>query len=94
MVVEKGLTIGGKPVIEHLEAIGHAAAFGYILELAQLKKIQLTLDDIVNIPSLMFAQTDKLNQEHIEKSWFRSSGLHLKLPEPVKITELMELFID
>lgn len=43
LVVEKGLTIGGKTVKEHLEAIGHAEAFDYILELAKLKKKRINV---------------------------------------------------
>ena len=30
LVVEKGLTVGGKTLNEHLEAINHAAAFDWI----------------------------------------------------------------
>ena len=37
LVVEKGLTIGGKSVVEHLEAINHAYALDYIKELASQK---------------------------------------------------------
>ena len=35
IVVEKGLTIGGKTLNEHLEAINHAHAVDYIKDLAK-----------------------------------------------------------
>ena len=34
VVIEDGLTINGKPVKDHLETIGHAAAYNKLLELA------------------------------------------------------------
>ena len=38
MVVEKGLTIGGKTVVEHLEAINHVYALDYIKELVSKRR--------------------------------------------------------
>lgn len=34
LVVEKGLTIGGKPLTDHLEAINHTHALAYVKEIA------------------------------------------------------------
>src|SRR4030095_713395 len=47
MVVEKGITIAGKTVREHLEAINHAQAIDFIRELASKKQTDLALDDIL-----------------------------------------------
>ena len=33
VVLEDGLTIGGRPLRDHLEAVGHAAAFDYVCAL-------------------------------------------------------------
>src|SRR5438477_8227155 len=49
MVVEKGITIGGKTIREHLEATNHAEAIDFIRELAQKKQGDLALDDILAI---------------------------------------------
>jgi hypothetical protein len=35
MVVEHGITIGGKPLKDHLEAVGHFEALHYVRDLAQ-----------------------------------------------------------
>jgi hypothetical protein len=48
MVVEKGITVGGKTMREHLEATNHAEAIDFIKQLAQKKQSDLTLDDIYN----------------------------------------------
>ena len=43
MVVEKGITVGGKTMREHLEAINHADAIDFIKVLAQKKQQDLRL---------------------------------------------------
>lgn len=48
MVVEKGITVGGKTIREHLEATNHAEAIDFIKQLAQKKQSQLALEDILN----------------------------------------------
>ena len=39
MVLEEGITIGGKPLKDHLEAIGHSDAYNYMLTLINKKTI-------------------------------------------------------
>ncbi len=41
LVIHKGLTVGGKPLVDHLEAINHYEAIEIIRDLAQ-QKIELT----------------------------------------------------
>jgi Fic family protein len=51
LVLEKGITVGGKSVIEHLEVVGHKEAIDYIEELArQETKIgEREIKDVHNI---------------------------------------------
>ncbi len=39
VVIEDGITIGGKPLKDHFEAIGHAEAFDYLQKLARRREI-------------------------------------------------------
>lgn len=94
LVVEKGLTIGGKTIKEHLEATGHAHAFDYVLELAKLTRTEVTLSDILNIHSLIFSPIDKPNAGTYRKILVKISGLNKSLPEPLKIAELMDSFMN
>jgi Fic family protein len=41
LVVEKGITIGGKTITEHLEAINHAQAITFIKQLVTKKRTEL-----------------------------------------------------
>ncbi|MFM8717894.1 MAG: Fic family protein, partial [Spartobacteria bacterium] len=42
VVVEKGLTVGGKSLAEHLEATNHAAALRKVMEIARSPVASLT----------------------------------------------------
>jgi Fic family protein len=54
LVIERGITIGGKTVREHLEAINHAHAINFIKEIAHKKPATITTDDILAIPQLSY----------------------------------------
>ncbi len=52
LVIEKGITIGGKALKDHLEAIDHYEAIGYVRELAR-QHAPLTESDIRNLHALV-----------------------------------------
>lgn len=56
VVIEDGITIGGKPLKDHLEAIGHARAFDYVWDLA--KKTDITEEDIKELHKICFQPKD------------------------------------
>src|ERR1700722_10684193 len=39
IVLEEGITIGGKPLKDHFEAVGHADAYDYLYTLLQNKTV-------------------------------------------------------
>ena len=54
VVIEDGITVGGKPMKDHFEAIGHAKAYDEIINLA--KKDYFTQDDIKNLHKLFYTK--------------------------------------
>jgi len=52
LVIEQGVTIGGKPLKDHLEAIDHYEAIRYVRELAR-EKTPLTESDVRNLHRLV-----------------------------------------
>ena len=52
LVIEQGITIGGKPLKDHLEAIDHHEAIGYVRDLAR-QATPLTETDIRTLHSLI-----------------------------------------
>ncbi|MBV8737792.1 MAG: Fic family protein [Alphaproteobacteria bacterium] len=57
MVVEHGITIGGKPLKDHLEAVGHFEALRYVRDLARQAE-PLREADIRNLHRLVMQRAD------------------------------------
>ncbi len=53
LVIEQGITVGGKPLKDHLEAIDHYDAIRYVRELARRGTAPLTELDVRNLQSLV-----------------------------------------
>jgi len=49
LVVDKGITVSGKSLEEHLEAINHAKAFDFIQTLINKKRQDITENNILDI---------------------------------------------
>lgn len=92
LVVEKGLTVSGKTLKEHLEAINHAEALGFIKELAYKKPQKIIEKDLLQIHWLILKKIDDENAGRYRKIEIKIAGSDLKLPLAVKIPELMEDF--
>jgi Fic family protein len=57
MVIEQGITIGGKPLKDHLEAVDHFAALGYVRDLAR-QTTPLREADIRSLHRLVMQRSD------------------------------------
>lgn len=92
-LVLEGVTIGEKPLKDHLEAIGHADAFRYVEELVSTQE-SLTSRIIRDIHFLVLADRPQ------DRGRFRSAGVRIlgskhKPPEPILVPELIdELLAD
>ncbi|MGE4170108.1 MAG: Fic family protein [Candidatus Margulisiibacteriota bacterium] len=94
LVVEKGLTIGGKSIREHLEAINHDHALGLIHSLTEQTKTAITAPTILAIHSLILKGIDADNAGRYRTVPVRISGSEVVLPNPRKVPDLMEDFIQ
>lgn len=86
-VVEKGLTIGGKSLIEHLEATNHAKALTDIMALAGSKTSKLTENDILTIHNTILRGIDDENAGHYRSIPVRISGSPVALPNPMSVVK-------
>jgi len=93
MVVDEGLTVQGKSLTEHQEAINHAEAFDYIQTLVGKKRQELTAKDILDIHSIILNKIDDINKGRYRNVVVRLKGSETILPNPLKVPELMEEFI-
>lgn len=91
-VVFEGITVGGKSVREHLEAINHREAINYLEELVN-KDTSLTEFDIKSIHNLVLKGIDNDNAGAYRKENVIISGAKHIPPESVLVPEQMEQLI-
>ncbi|MCY3826122.1 MAG: Fic family protein [Candidatus Dadabacteria bacterium] len=89
LVVEKGLTVGGKSLLEHMEAVNHARALDWVKEQARRRPHSLTEKDILHIHYLIMKGIDDLNAGCYRVTPVRISGSAVVLPNPHKVPDLM-----
>ena len=91
-VVLEGVTIGGKSINEHLEAINHKNAIIYLEELVN-KDTELTEWDIKSIHSLILKEIDNDNAGRYRTENVIISGATSKPCDYLKVPEEMEKLI-
>lgn len=88
IVLEKGITIGGKPLRDHLEALGHRDALGFVRTLAQAGE-KVREIDIREIHRLIVARLDPDEAGQYSTHQRAIAGSVLLLPSPAEIPPLM-----
>ena len=91
-VVEKGLTIGGKTLVEHLEATNHAKALQDLMKLASSKTSDLSENDILTVHNSILRGIDDENAGHYRSIPVRISGSQVVLPNPARVPDHMQEF--
>ncbi len=91
VVLEDGLTINGKPMKDHLETVGHAAAFDMLLELAENKTF--TEDDIKTLHSLFYSKIDNVHAGCYRDKQVIVTGADIDFPAPEELDRKMKEFI-
>lgn len=89
LVVNEGLTIGGKSMNEHLEAINHTDAIDFVASLIQDKEI-LTERVLQEIHYLILKGIDKENAGKYRRVPVMISGSAFVPPQPYLINKMME----
>lgn len=92
LVVNEGVTIGGKSMREHLEAINHAEAIDYIKEVAK-GEIPISEAVIRDIHAIVLHSIDRDNAGRYRTVPVMISGSRFTPPQPYLIAPQMERFI-
>lgn len=92
LVLEKGLTVGGKSLREHLEAANHAQAIDWVREQVRRTPADLGERDILEIHSLILKGIDDINAGRYRNIAVRIAGSTVVLPNPMKVPDLMADF--
>jgi Fic family protein len=93
VVLEKGLTVGGKSLKEHLEATNHARAIDFVHALVVAKNRRAVSErDILRLHELVLAGIDEVNAGRYRDVAVRIAGSTVVLPNPRKVPELIDRF--
>jgi len=95
VVLEKGLTVGGKSLKEHLEATNHARALDFAHSLVETKGRRAVSErDILRLHELVIEGIDEANAGRYRDVAVRIAGSTVVLPNPRKVPNLMARFAD
>lgn len=92
LVLEKGLTVGGKSLREHLEAANHAQAIDWVRDQVRRTPADLGERDMLAIHSLILKGIDDINAGRYRNIAVRIAGSTVVLPNPMKVPDLMADF--
>ena len=89
LVIERGLTISGKPLREHLEAINHKEAIEFVKDIAK-NNAALTEYTLKQIHAIVLKSIDKANAGVCRNVPVLISGSKHVPPQPYLLAKLME----
>lgn len=93
LVINEGITIGGKSMREHLEAINHYEAIAFIREMIQSDG-DINKRNLLDIHRLVLKSIDNENAGVYRKIGVRISGSKHIPPDPLLIDQLMTEFFE
>jgi Fic family protein len=90
-VIEHGLTVGGKPLRDHLEAVDHYHALQWMREVADAAR---PLDEgvVQELHRRIFARSQSEIAGRYSQFPLRIAGSPVIVPNPAKIPRIMEMF--
>ncbi len=93
IVLEDGITIGGKPIKDYYEALGHSDAYDYIYKLVK-EDIVFTEDNVKKLHKLFYHRIDEAKAGKYRKEKVFISGSKYSLPNPERVQSLMDELME
>lgn len=94
VLLEDGITVGGKPIRDCYEATGHARAYDYMLETARGGPLQFREEDILQLHALFYSGIDPAHAGRYREGQVFITGTEYVPPMaeevPVQMAALME----
>lgn len=94
ILLEDGITVGGKPIKDYYEAAGHAQAFDYMLSMARNDELEITEIIIKRLHYLFYHKVDQEEAGQYRKVQVYISGTEYLPPSPEEVPNLMEHFTN
>jgi len=93
IVLEDGITIGGKPLKDHYEAVGHSEAFDFMHTMARAKKNSISEKDIKMLHRLFYHRINNNEAGNYRTVRVFMQGSKYPLPLPEEVPDLMKELI-
>jgi len=93
VVIEDGMTIGGKSLREHFEAVNHDKAISYLEELVG-QDYTIRPIDILNLHNLVMKNIDDQFSGRLRNGMVRIVGANFTPPSPEKVSDLLDTLIS
>lgn len=94
ILLEDGITVGGRPSKDCYEAVGHGAAYDFMLELARQQDMCITEDTIKKLHRLFYQKVDDNQAGQYRSVQVYISGTEYIPPAPDEIPQLMKHLTD
>ena len=93
VLLEDGLTIGGKPIRDCYEAAGHAQAYDFMLEAARSEPFAFSEDMVLRLHKLFYGKIDSEKAGTYRSERVFITGTEYLPPLPEEIPAQMQAFI-
>lgn len=94
VLLEDGITIGGKPIRDCYEATGHARAYDYMLEIARGGPLQFREEDILRLHALFYGGIDPDHAGHYREDQVFITGTEYIPPTADEVPGLMAGLVE
>lgn len=94
VIIEDGITVGGKPLKDCYEATGHAKAYDFMLSAARAENLVFSEDMILTLHRLFYSSLDTENAGKYRTYQVFITGTEYLPPEASEVPALMETFIS
>ena len=93
LVIEEDITSSSKPFVHYQEAVNHAKAFDYIIDILKSGKT-VNENTVLEIHKRLLSGIDDYNAGFYRNCPVRISGSRVVLPNPIKVPDLIKAFFE
>ena len=94
LVVEKGITVAGKSIREHLEAVNHANAWEWVIKQAKKSQELPSERQFLDLHQMILQKIDDVEAGRYRRSSVRIAGSRVVLPNYLKVPDLIANFFE
>jgi Fic family protein len=94
VIIEDGITVGGKPLKDCYEATGHAKAYDFMLKTARAENLVFSEETVLTLHRLFYSGLDPENAGKYRTYRAFITGTEYLPPEASEVPALMEEFIS